>query len=122
MRHKIWTKDDFFEIGGQRIDMDPAVVELPESTMLSWNYNFGDPAGPYGEVTDIRLEDGEITGELRVFDPTWDDGTMADLNVRLGGYFTNVDKIEIGGRYRVIRCKLREVSIFPLPLQPMMLP
>lgn len=117
MRHPIWKKDDFFVVGNQRIDMDPAVVELPEQTSLSWGFDYNDARGPYGHVTDIRLEDGEITGELTVFDPTWDDNTLKDLNCRLGGFYNGVErKSDLDGSNAIVtKCILREVSIIMNP-------
>jgi len=120
MRHPIWKKDDFFIIGGERIDMDAEAVELPDEAYLFWGYNHGDPAGPYGKVTEMRVEDGEVTGELTVWDPTWDDNTMEDINCRLGGYFTHVEKrTDLDGSNAVVtKCHLRAVSVVMLADTP----
>lgn len=110
MRHNIWEKDDFFTLNGsERIDMDPSVVELPESAPLTWQFDFTDARGFYGNVTDIRLEDGVITGEVEIYDPTWNADTIGDLNCRLGGYYTKVEKNEDGTV--ITSCYLRGVSI-----------
>lgn len=109
MRHTIWKRDDFFLIGGERIDMDPAVVELPEETPLVWNFDFSKGI-PMGKVTDIKLEDGEITGEVEFFDPAYDDVYKLDeFNCRLGGYYLSVEKTEDGKN--ITKCRLQAVSV-----------
>lgn len=111
MRYAIWKKEDFFEVSPEliRIDMDPSVVELGEDLSVSYRFNHNDP--PLGKVTDVRLEDGEISGEVEFFDPTWDDETMEQLKCRLGGYYSKVMKNDEGNV--ILSAKLLGVSIVP---------
>lgn len=114
MRYPIWKKDDFFEIAGWRMDMDATVVEFSDELLLTWMYNWdGDPVG---KVIDVRLEDGEITGEVEFFDPKWDDSKMDILKCRLGGYYTGVEKTV--GKERITKCRLRAVSVMLLDQTP----
>lgn len=119
MRNKIWEKDDFFMIGGKRIDMDPSVVELPtEPIPLVWQYDFG-RIPPHGLVFDIRLEDEEITGEPTFYkeEDAWhlydffDDGL-----IRFGGFYNKVVKNDAGTW--VTTCKLDAVSINLMATMP----
>lgn len=114
MRHKIWEKDDHFEVGGKRVDMDPSVVELPEEAHLVWEFNWDDKRGPYGSVTDIRLEDGEITAKIKFFDPSWDEELLKSC--RFAGYYTKVEKNAEGSQ--VTKCKLKGVSVVPISNVP----
>lgn len=124
MRLPIWKKDDIFEIGARRIDMDPAVVELPEGvTPLTWNYQ---DDTIIGKVNNIRLEDGEILGDLEIKDDVRYEmidgvptgvivGTTRSLiyemihhgDVRLGGFYSNIEQ----KNDRVLKAKLRSVSV-----------
>ena len=116
---RIWRKDDTFTlIGMPEIKMDAAVCEIPEKCVpLSWDFNFMD--NPIGQVDNIRLEDGEIIGDVELFDdPTHrEPTTMREQvealwehdDIRLGGYYTNVvykddKRTEIGS------CTLRAVA------------
>lgn len=117
MRYPILKKDDTFAVGFERIAMDPNVVELPEMVSLWWNHNYDDLRGPYGTLTDLRVEDGEITGELRVYDPTWTDETMQDIGCRLHGCFTNIafeSNLDTKESH-IAGCKLRAVSVMLEP-------
>lgn len=116
MRYDIWKKDDFFKLGDQRIDMDPACVELPEEAHLSWNFDWG--AGPYGKVTDIRLEDGVISGEFTFYDPTWLDEALPEEFFRMGGYYRNIEKNHDGTV--VTKCRLHAVAVVLTPVYPKM--
>lgn len=88
MRERIWKKNDYFQISGKRIEMDPLIVELPEEAPLTYYYNWA--SDPVGKVTELRLEDGEITGEVEVFDHEFDEETLDKLGCRLGGYYRSV--------------------------------
>lgn len=112
MRYKIWEKDDFFLVGGERTDMDPSVVELPDETILEYGFNYN--TKPLGRVSDIRLEDGEITGEVEFWEPTLSDETFAKLDCRLAGYYNNV--YQKNGN--VTGCSLRSVSMIPWTSSP----
>lgn len=115
MRHPILKKTDTFTHSHAKLD--PNVVELPEMVSVWWNHDFGDIRGPYGTITDLRVEDGELTGELNSFDPTWNDNTMEDINCRLAGYFTDVAwHSDLDGSNAVItKCALRAVSVIMEP-------
>lgn len=117
MRYPIMMKDDAFTVAGMRINVDPAVVELPEMATIWWNYDFGDLSGPYGTITDLRVEGEEITGEVRIYDPTWDENTMDIINCRLAGYYNKVEyKTDLdGGNPVVTSCILRAVSVIMNP-------
>jgi hypothetical protein len=106
MRYPIWEKDDFFQVGEVRYDMDPAIVTWDEDKLpLTWLFNHQDL--PRGHVKDIRLEDGEITGEIVFTDPQITDELIREANLRFGGYYTPVEK-ENGV---VTKARLRAVSI-----------
>jgi hypothetical protein len=114
MRYPIWKKDDYFHHHmSLRIDMDPAVVELPtKPIVLALQYNWERP--PIGKVTDVKFEDGEITGEVHWFPyavngETWTDEMFEGLEVRLGGFYTKIVKSE--DNKRVTACYLQAVSI-----------
>lgn len=110
MIEKVWEKDDFFHhIGNKRLDMDPAIVEIGEEPVpVTWGYNFDIP--PKGRMLNLRLEDGEIVGELEFFDEK-DTATWETLkrDVRLGGYYIGVELDE--AKENVIKCRLKAVSI-----------
>lgn len=112
MRYPIWKKDDYFHHHmSHRIDMDPAVVELPDKPVpLTWQYDWERP--PIGMVTDVKFEDGEISGEiewLTVNGETWTDEMFEELEVRLGGFYTKVYKS--ADNKHVTACYLQAVSI-----------
>lgn len=108
MRHPIWLKDDYFQLGATKIEMDPAVVELPEEPIvLTWLYRWEE--APLGSVTDLRLEDGEITGEVKWADNKGAQSAKALLehgDLRLGGYYTEVVRKD----NLVLQCRLRAVA------------
>jgi len=106
MRYPIWEKDDFFQVGEDRYDMDPSIVTWEEKALsLSWEFNHQQL--PKGRVEDIRLEEGEITGEVIFTDPQITDEMIKDLGLRFGGYYTPVEK-ENGV---VTKARLRAVSL-----------
>lgn len=116
MRHPIWKKDDFFQfIGGERIDMDPAVVELPEEpTLVAWNFNWDAVNNQSPMASDFRLEDGEITAEIEWRSEHMSDEMMKELEVRFGGYYLNVQK----STNRVHSCSLKGVSLMFMSQTP----
>lgn len=108
MRYPIWKKDDFFEfLDGRRIDMESTAVALPDASPLTWQFDWA--RKPCGIVTDIREDDGEISGEVLFWDEDFNDSNMEEMGLRLGGYFTEVKKNEDGTV--VLSCNLRGVSI-----------
>ena len=119
--NKIWKKDDFFLIGGEHIDMDPGVVQLPEDTTLVWQYFF--EGVPMGKVDNIRLEDGEILGDIHMFEEDQAEKIEAIKdNIRLGGYYSDVQKVKDENGTRVTSCKLRAVSFVLRSTMPSFLP
>lgn len=120
MRIKVWEKDDYFWAYDKRIDMDPTVVDLGLDIELpvAWNFNWGEK--PLGHVTDLRVEDGEITGELTMTHETLTKEDIDDLDMRFGGYYKDVvytDETET----RVKSCKLVSVSTIFNPGYPKVL-
>lgn len=119
MRYTIWLKDDSFEVEGERIEMDPSVVVIEQQYSLPLAYNYNYDKGSVGKVEDVRVEDGEITGEVTFFEPTWNDEMVKDLGLRLGGYYTDVEYSEDGTK--ILSCELKGVSFcaiypgFPKP-------
>lgn len=115
MRRKIWEKDDFFQMGGERIDMDPSVVEIEQGIPVVWGYNWTQT--PAGRFFDIRIEDGEITGEIEWFSDNEKYETLLDDGViRFGGYFTKVERNEDGSV--VTKCCLSGVALLPISVMP----
>jgi hypothetical protein len=109
---KIWEKDDFFGfIGGPRYDMDVTAIECPgEKVPLTWQFEFD--RAPAGIVSNIRVEDGEVVGDLKMynnnrFDALFLDGLKEDF--RFGGYYSGV--IFNDEKTIVTKCVLRAVSI-----------
>lgn len=111
MRYPILKKDDVLRTQDVDIQIDAEGIEIPERAPLTWNYDY--TGGPYGYVDDIRLEDGEITGELMVTDPTWNDKTMEDYGYRLAGFYTDMVKSRDG--LTITSCTLRAVAVVPPP-------
>lgn len=112
-RIKIWEKDDFFLIGGERKDMDPEVVSIYSDPLpLVWQYNF---EKAYASVRDIRIEDGEITGEIFDWNAEVALGHIETLleagDIRFGGYYNEVKERKDGGHTQVTSCSLKAVSI-----------
>lgn len=105
IRRPIWKKDDYFQQNG--IDMDADVVDLIEEVPLFWNF---DHTMVIGRVTAIRLEDGEITGEVQTIDDYVD---MLSGGCRLGGAYNYVQMNEDGTR--VLKTTLTSVSVVPDP-------
>lgn len=117
MRYPIWKKDDFFYPQGLetgRIDMDAEAVTLPtERLPITWMFNLDRPKF-YGHASDFKLEDHEITCEVEWITPEVDDNTMEILDVRLGGYYTEVER-----RANVVTsCVLKGVSVMMLLQTP----
>lgn len=102
---KIWEKGDFFLIGGKRIDMDPAVVELPKVSPLTFGFNW--TVDMLGHVEDIRLEDGEILGTPVFSDETVD---YEVLPLRLGGFYKGIEYAD-ESKTRVSKATLKAVSL-----------
>lgn len=95
MRHVIWAKDDTFKlINEPEYHMSPAAIEVPKhhDIPITWDFSFRSP--PIGRFTDIRIEDGDLTGEAVWFEST----ELRDPDVlnrtlefyRFGGYFNEV--------------------------------
>lgn len=116
MKIKIWQEDDYFNfLGGPRIDMDPIVVECKEEPLpLTWNFDW--EREPIGLVSNIRIEDGELVGDLE-----WIEGNT-DFNdekwetfkefCRFGGYYSHVvRKVLSDGQEHVASGVLAGVSI-----------
>lgn len=124
MRHKIWQKDDFFQFTSNeelRIDMDATAVQLPEERLpLVWSFNWGDVKSHCGWVSDIKLEDGEITCEVELTTPAMTEDDFFTLGLRLGGYYTEVQKkiLRPGLQEEVTKCRLKGVSIMFLNQTP----
>ena len=85
--------------------MDAAVVRLPEEAPIVWMNEF--EKDPIGKVTNIYLEDGEITGEAEWFGEQWSDQAVSDLKCRLGGFYSNVTHNE----GRVVLAELKACSL-----------
>jgi hypothetical protein len=123
MSEKIWKKDDYFLIGGKRIDMDPSVVKLPEEgrVLLTWGYDFDNVSNIMGWANNIVLEDGEILCDLEfndvVVEPEILDMLSDETNMaRLGGYYTGVEQYtDAKGGEHVISCELKSVAFILNP-------
>lgn len=111
MRHPIWKKDDVFYVVNKTITMDPSGVVLPEVSPLTWNYDWNRP--PIGKVTEIRLEDDEITGEVEVYNEVdrqyIEPDAMEEFSIRLFGFYNHVIYNDEGTA--VIGADLRGVSL-----------
>jgi hypothetical protein len=106
MRYPIWEKDDYFQVGDERFDMDPSIVTWEDDVLpLSWNFSHQE--NPRGSVRDIRLEEGEITGEVAFTDPTITDEMIKEWDLRFGGYYTGIEKAD----GVVTKARLRAVSL-----------
>lgn len=116
VRHPIWKKEDFFQfIGGERIDMDPAVVQLPEKpSPVVWNFNWDSVNNGSAMASDFRLEDGEITAEIEWRAEHMNDDMIEELGIRFGGYYTGVEK----RGNTVTKCELKGVSLMFLHNTP----
>lgn len=121
-RYQIWKKGDFFHpIDDNRYDMDPSVVELPKDCPLLDNFDY---MRPIGLMKNLEFEDGEITGELHVFDPVNKTNIEKiledeDTDSRLGGYYTKVEcQQDAKDNWYIIGAQLRGVSIIHNPVMP----
>lgn len=132
MRHAIWKKDDFFEPHGlPRLDMKAEVIDFDEDDLpLVTNFSFATPDAVVGTVIDLKVEDGELTGEVVYrcdsrgnpylpgdpLQPTLDPAKdrLEPARYRLGGYFSRVEKVD----NQIVACQLRAVSIMPLEDTP----
>lgn len=112
MREVIWGVGDYFQVGGKRYDMNAEVVEPPdEGVPLVWNFNYEKP--PVGRVEDIRVEDGELTGEVVFLGKDALDDEMWETikrDFRLGGHFAGV-KYKHEKSTVVTECSIKAVSI-----------
>lgn len=129
-RYPIWKKNDFFLIGGKRLDMAASAVKLGTGPyVLTWGFNF-EVDQICGSVTDVRLEDDQIFGYVQVKDDmnyqvidgvstgvhtTNMRDTILDMlekgEVRLGGYYNEVvekDRIVHSARLRSVGLVLKE--------------
>lgn len=117
MRHAIWEAEDFFLIGGKRIDMDPVVVECKEEPLaVVWQYRFDGPTDILGKISDICIENGAMTGEVEWLTDHMNDKLLEDFGCRIGGYYTNVVKASTGGH--VLSCTLKATSVMFLHATP----
>lgn len=124
LRYPIWKKDDFFLIGGKRLDMAAsAVVFDQEKYVLTWGFDF-DVDHIIGLVSNVKLEDNEILGDLEIKDDvhyeaidgvstgvhtTQMKDTIFDMlergDARLGGFYNEVvekDRIVHHARLRSV--------------------
>ncbi len=125
-RRVIWAKDDYFERkftpddgsaeSYTKIQMDPNVVKLPDDDIpISIGFNHDVP--PIGKMTDVRLADGSITGEVFWFDPEEGKGydeLLESGELVFGGYYGKV--VQTTGDVkdeRVMSCELRGASMVP---------
>lgn len=118
MRYPIWKKDDEIQNRPKKTILDPNAVTLPDSVPLTWNFNRSSHGREvHGVVTDIRVEDGEITGEVEFYEPNYMQELLDEGDARLGGYYSGISEREEDD---IIVCGgiLREVSGFPQPLKP----
>lgn len=109
MRYPIWKSDDFFELAPEpytRWDMDASVVQLPDEPLpLVREYQFDQVH--LGSVSDIRIEDGDITGEVNWFGGHDDIAVLLEQgDMRLGGFYAEVVKQD----GVVSACRLNAVS------------
>lgn len=111
-RYKIFdkVKHRIFYIGGQQAKMDPNVVALPDKTPLTVNFNWALPE-PLGWITDIKVEDGDITGVVVLHKDSGVEEMLDNEAVELGGYYINIEKTEEGDFVIVTKATLRGVSI-----------
>lgn len=116
-RRIIWAKDDYFDHGDKRTDMDPAVVKFPEESIpiiVGFDWARG---RPIGNITDLRLEEGEITGEVFWFEPIIKeqyDALLDHDDMFFGGYYGDV--VMTNGNdtnERVLSCGLRAAGLVP---------
>lgn len=135
-RLPIWKKDDYFPAPEGRIDMDPAVVDIDEDKkyLLSWMYNW-DVRSIVGTVSNVRLEDGEILGDIEIKDklryervddvltgildesyPKELEKMLRNEEVRLGGFYTGVQLNE--DKTQVLSCNLETVAVILMPIYP----
>ena len=111
MRGVIWEKDDFFPYNEGRLDMDPVIVEIPDKE-IPLSEGFDHNRQPIGKVDDIRLEDGEITGDLTFFGGEYQDryvNLSKDGLVRLGGFYLGVELDD--EKKNVLSCRLASVAV-----------
>lgn len=139
MRHPIWKKDDSFKMIGAKdsvkeIFMDAEIVEFAEEPLpLVWNFSWD--MKPEGQVTELRCEDGEISGEVTLFDDSHIKAMLAQIDtketdlekldamgIRIGGYYGNVVRKEPVvpqlGVETVVQAKLQGVSFFIVAANP----
>lgn len=125
-RHKIWEKDDFFLIGGERIDMNPDVVKIPEDrVVLTWGFSFDNDEYILGWAHDIKLEGEEITCLLDLNDKALGlDELLDKKDVRLGGFYNRIEKhTDAKGGVHCIDATLRSVGAFSInPANPRVVP
>lgn len=117
MKITIWKRDDFLRlIGTARIDMDAEAVVLPtEGVPLTMDFDYQKP--PIGKVENVRVEDGEVVGDVTWFehseitDEIWEDW-YEDL-YRFAGYYSGVQPYELDYENgdRITSARLRVVSI-----------
>lgn len=95
MRRVIWKSTDFFQLS-HRVVMDPIVVEAYQEPLPVYASYSPSEANAIGWVSDLRIENGDLTGEV-----DWDaDGMLADeifdaINVRLSGaYYLEIDEAD----------------------------
>lgn len=110
MRFNIFEEGDFFMIGGVRRDMDPIVVEC-ENEPLPIIYGYDFAGNYYGRISDIRIENGNLTGEVEWLDPALDDGSLERMGMRLGGYYIDVEERKEGGKITVTKATLAGVAM-----------
>lgn len=110
MRTPIWKSTDFFEFtNGARHDMSVDAIEFPEEGVHAVP-NFDFSKLPQGEVRDLKVEDGDLTGETSWHDPEANyDSIIESGEVRLGGMYDRVEYNE--DKTVVTKCRLVCVSL-----------
>lgn len=141
MRMHIWKSTDWFGEPKNPTYLNVDGVQVESEVPLCYHFNHTKP--PIGTVTDIRVEDGEITGEVNFFTPVLDsnpsdtsffhdlvlidgylcyvDGTTRriDIRYRLGMYANALEFQTIDDKKTVMSCIVREVSLVPEEAWPM---
>lgn len=120
MRHPIWKSTDFFATGPNdegRIDMKVEAIEVPDREIQVYGKFFSD-LPPLGHITDIKIEDGDLTGEVTWFNQNYDDMLGKDKVVRLGGHYDNTVVGNTGDGNRCTSARLTSVALVPINDMP----
>ena len=114
MRRAIWKSTDFFMLGDKRYDMDAVVIDTRQEPLPIYPRFDQQMTRPMGCVSDLRIEDGDFTGEVEwLEDAMLCDEIFDALPIRMAGSYMVESTENV-----VERATLLYVTVVPIDETP----